>query len=188
MFFVNDTHAELLDRGGGLIYDTSSNLTWLQGVNLSGSAWNDAMSWAANLAYYDSARDVYWDDWRLPSTSYCFNDCANSEMGYLNYNSLGNQAGGTLNNTGLFGDSLEPTRYWTSREYVENFTHFVFFYNFGNGRQDYDGVANGLRAMAVRTGDVDPATVVPEPISSSLFIIGGATLGIRRFWKKRKTA
>jgi hypothetical protein len=31
-------------------------------------------------------------------------------------------------------------------------------------------------------------TVVPEPISSTLFIIGGATLGFRRFWKKRKSA
>ena len=30
--------------------------------------------------------------------------------------------------------------------------------------------------------------VVPEPVSSTLFIIGGATLGFRRFWKKRRTA
>jgi len=29
-------------------------------------------------------------------------------------------------------------------------------------------------------------TVVPEPISYILFIIGGATLGFRRFWNKRK--
>ena len=28
--------------------------------------------------------------------------------------------------------------------------------------------------------------IVPEPISSALFIVGGATIGIRRFWKKRK--
>ena len=27
-------------------------------------------------------------------------------------------------------------------------------------------------------------SVVPEPISSTLFIVGGATLGFRRFWKK----
>ena len=30
--------------------------------------------------------------------------------------------------------------------------------------------------------------VVPEPISSILFIVGGATLGLRRFWKKRRSA
>jgi len=29
-------------------------------------------------------------------------------------------------------------------------------------------------------------TVVPEPISSTLFIVGGATLGFRRSWKKKK--
>jgi hypothetical protein len=29
-------------------------------------------------------------------------------------------------------------------------------------------------------------SVVPEPVSSILFVAGGATLGFRRFWKKRK--
>jgi hypothetical protein len=30
------------------------------------------------------------------------------------------------------------------------------------------------------------APIVPEPVSSTLFIVGGATLGLRRFWKKFK--
>jgi hypothetical protein len=30
-------------------------------------------------------------------------------------------------------------------------------------------------------------SVTPEPVSSILFVAGGATLGLRRFWKKRKT-
>lgn len=29
-------------------------------------------------------------------------------------------------------------------------------------------------------------SVAPEPVSSTLFIVGGATLGFRRFWKKRR--
>lgn len=29
-------------------------------------------------------------------------------------------------------------------------------------------------------------TVLPEPVSSILFITGGGTLGLRRFWKKRR--
>ena len=32
------------------------------------------------------------------------------------------------------------------------------------------------------------AGVVPEPVSSTLFIVGAASLGVRRFWKKRKSA
>lgn len=34
---------------------------------------------------------------------------------------------------------------------------------------------------------VSPVPVVPEPISAILFVIGGATLGLRRFWNKRKS-
>ena len=32
-----------------------------------------------------------------------------------------------------------------------------------------------------------PAAVIPEPVGSTLFVIGGATLGFRRFRKKRRT-
>ncbi len=33
--------------------------------------------------------------------------------------------------------------------------------------------------------DVFATTVVPEPVSSALFIVGGAVMGVRRYWKKR---
>ena len=70
--------AALLDRGGGLIYDTVLNVTWLQdtnyaatsGVNTSGPngtmIWSEAMTWANNLSYYDSVRGVTLSDWHLP--------------------------------------------------------------------------------------------------------------------------
>jgi hypothetical protein len=71
-------NARLIDRGGGLIYDDVLDITWLQDANYAYTSgyvqspsngymfWEDAKAWADGLAYYDSVRDVTWDDWRLP--------------------------------------------------------------------------------------------------------------------------
>lgn len=77
--------AALVDRGGGLIYDTTLNITWLadanyaktQYTNSGGSQgdadgmmnWSQAMTWAANLSYVDSVRGVTYTDWRLPTVT-----------------------------------------------------------------------------------------------------------------------
>jgi hypothetical protein len=70
--------AALVDRGGGLIYDTVLDITWLQDANYARTTgydpdgrmnWSAANTWAANLSYYDSVRGVYWNDWRLPTLS-----------------------------------------------------------------------------------------------------------------------
>jgi hypothetical protein len=115
-------HAVLVDRGGGLIYDSVLNITWLKGTNYAQTSgydsdgrmsWSAANTWAANLSYYDSVRNVTYSDWRLPfvtdtGTSGCnfsFNgtDCGYnvqtvsggtvySEMAYMLYLKLGNKA------------------------------------------------------------------------------------------------
>jgi hypothetical protein len=68
--------AELIDRGGGLLYDTVLNVTWLQDANYaktSGSDadglmnWTVAKNWADNLVFHDSVRNVDYSDWRLPA-------------------------------------------------------------------------------------------------------------------------
>lgn len=68
--------ATLTDRGGGLIYDSDLNITWLQDANLAASNsfgvsgisagymnWNTAQAWigAMNTADY-----LGYHDWRLP--------------------------------------------------------------------------------------------------------------------------
>jgi hypothetical protein len=71
------SHASLIDRGGGLIYDDVLDITWLQDTNyaLTSGAndgmmhWQEANDWAAGLSYYDTVRDVTYDDWRLPMLS-----------------------------------------------------------------------------------------------------------------------
>lgn len=62
--FVSTTaNAELIDIGGGMIYDSGQDLTWMQNADVNGPmTWFQAMDWAENLVYGG------YDDWRLPST------------------------------------------------------------------------------------------------------------------------
>jgi hypothetical protein len=64
------SRAMLIDRGGGLIYDSTLNVTWLQDANYSQTSgydadgrmnWNAADAWATNLVYGG------YSDWRLPT-------------------------------------------------------------------------------------------------------------------------
>lgn len=116
--FSSAAQAALIDRGGGLIYDSVLNVTWLQDANYamtqytsSGGAfgdadgrmkWSAATTWAANLTYGG------YSDWRLPTTgpvgtSFDFdlsnngttdrgwgNTSPNSEMAYMYYVNLAN--------------------------------------------------------------------------------------------------
>jgi hypothetical protein len=65
------SHAELIDRGNGMIYDTDLNITWLQDAEYAftsgysptlGMTWSGSMTWVANLNYQGIT------GWRLPTT------------------------------------------------------------------------------------------------------------------------
>jgi hypothetical protein len=61
MGFVVPVNATLVDRGGGMIYDSDLNITWLQDANLGGQMdWSSAIAWADQLVYGG------YSDWRLP--------------------------------------------------------------------------------------------------------------------------
>ena len=124
---ISSANAALVDRGGGLVYDTILNVTWLQDANYamtSGSSvdgrmtWSEAVAWAANLSYYDSVRGVTYDDWRLPVVgpsggagfNYNFSTTGATDVGYnitsvasemshMHYVSLGNPGFNTSNGT-----------------------------------------------------------------------------------------
>jgi hypothetical protein len=64
----------------------------------------------------------------------------------------------------------------------------LFFGVFHNASFSTVRLNMGSSDTAWSVDNVITAPVVPEPISSTLFIVGGATLGFRRFWKKRQTA
>ncbi len=70
LFLLDNSYAELIDRGGGLIYDSGLNITWLQDANYAKTSgyhptgemtWFEAMTWSENLVYGG------YDDWRLPT-------------------------------------------------------------------------------------------------------------------------
>jgi len=116
--------AALIDRGGGLIYDSVLNITWLADANYAKTSghdadgimtWDAAVAWAADLSYYDSVRNVTYTDWRLPNTlqpdpscSVQFDHgpphgqqssgygCTGSEMGYMFYVNMGATAGTSI--------------------------------------------------------------------------------------------
>lgn len=140
--------------------------------------WADALSVTFGFNLYTN--------WRLPlalnsdGSDPCLGmSCIMNEMGHLYYIELNNSAGGPLSNTGDF-QSLQSHAYWTSTSYSSD---HAWNFSLRDGGLDYVDKSNNNRAaLAV----MDGMAVVPEPISSILFVIGGSFLFGRSDWRRRK--
>lgn len=121
--------AALIDRGGGLIYDSDLNITWLANANLAATETfglvrnvdlgtipgvntyggshilsDGGMTWGGAMkwiAAMNANNYLGYNDWRLPTSDTCngFN-CTDSEMSHLYYAELGNK--GFYSTTGTY--------------------------------------------------------------------------------------
>ena len=167
--------AALYDRGNGLIYDDDLDITWLQYSNYAAQTmnWDEANLWVNDLLYLN------YTDWRLPCSdiSCTGSGCIDSEIGHLFYTEEI-----TSDTPGQF-INVRPSIYWSASENTDN-TSQAWRFSLKYGTQGTSDKTQNRYAWAVRDGD-STLPVVPEPISSALFLTGGVTLGIRRLWKKR---
>ncbi len=175
-----------------MVYDTTTNLTWLTDAGLGGLRTQaDALQWAADLSFGG------FDDWKLPSVApvngialqldYAEdgstdvglnNSGTNTQLGHLFYVSLGNTSVG-LTNTGSFAGLVDPGNavgpvFWTSTSSEPGWALAFFM---GMGAQDQLSTDTLAQAWAVRVGDVG---VVPEPGSVVLMLAGLLAIAARR--------
>jgi hypothetical protein len=191
--------AALFDRGGGMIYDDTQNVTWVADMNLAytsgyaaanaGGSGSDAVSadgrmgWGAAMTWADSLNYGGYSDWRLPTLqSNCSGHGCSGELIHLFVADLGNQdQQSVLNQTGdtatqianlAMFQNVGTTGYWSStpRPPYEQ----AWFYWSLRGIEAANGINAGLNAIAVRDGDV---SAVPEPETYALMLAGLGVLG-----------
>ncbi len=133
-------HADLIDNGGGLIYDTAQNITWYD-FQTNPVTFGQAQTWANGLTVGGVS------GWTLPSagpspslgaTTQANYNVTTSQIGYLFYNELGDKGlynpDGSINlpqavglvNMGVF-KNLTGGYHWTSTEYVPQAQDYWYF-------------------------------------------------------------
>jgi hypothetical protein len=169
-------HADLVNNGGGLIYDTDLNITWISDGNYADTSgaqfgggtmnWSRATSWAEGLNFQ------HVSGWQLPTED---------QLNHLFYDELGGQAGTSIVsvhnpvNYALFENIKDL--YWSSTETNSSVARYI---NFHSGYSGNDNKPDGLYAFAVHTGNV-PA--VPEPETYAMLLAG---LGLVGFITRRR--
>ena len=164
-FTTLPANAELIDNGGGLIYDTVLDITWAQPDPGDGT-WEDANTWAAGLTLGGVS------GWRLPYISVAagegpFTDspvdcstaiefaCRDNELGYMFYQNLSGTFGQSILTSGDPDLALFPTllalQYWSGTE-LSLSDAWAFDFSIGLGDNTNQSLSNA--SWAVHEGNV----------------------------------
>lgn len=192
------SQALLQVRGNGMVYDSATNLTWLQDANAAqtlGASGTGGLNWEAANAWVQQLSWGGFSDWRLPvvrpvngsslnmdysedgSTDGGINTAGmNSELGYLFYVSLGNQAATGMSQAGPFANT-QDFAYWTGTASPYGDEEALHFFT-AFGDQGSSLKLNEYLVWAVREGDV---LAVPEPQQAALLALGLGLLA----WQRR---
>ena len=148
--------AALVSNADGTVTDTNTNLIWLQDWNVNGiENWSTQKAWAEGLDFAGST------DWELPEDS--------------EYRALF-AAYGNLEQVAEFTNVDRV--YWSGTEVIAGSTALFFQPQFGNG--SFLGQGAGLRAVAVRPGDMTAAVPEPQTLALALLALGVTVVARRR--------
>jgi hypothetical protein len=184
----------LYDRGGGLLYDSATNLIWLQDANYAKTSGYDidgrmnldqARTWAYNLVYHDSIQNLDYNDWRLPTgNEFAYMFVSNLGVSEIRFDTVQIDIGPVIN--------LQASEYWlegpeeqyyfcfgivgcfpTDMYYGPTFATYI-----GQKSWSFDFIEG--HAWAVYPGDV-----VAVPISGNVWFLSIGLLGLLLLIRKQ---
>ena len=183
--------AALVNRGGGMIYDDTLNITWLYDWNYAKTSYFDAdgyMNWTTANDWANSLVFGGFSDWRLPTVAqpdtscsdnstnvyglhYFGFNCTGGEMGHLFYTDLGGHAGqSVLDSRGdtaqesanrLLFVNVQTSDYWSGTRYAPNVSGAWVFSPYTGNQFAVAGF--GFSSEQFRAMAVRPGDVIVAP-------------------------